>query len=121
MAGSACGALSRGGRGVHGILRPGPIFAIGPRPRSGIVKARGGRTTPKKAAPSGRYTPPIPKSKKVSPRWVPALMFTCLLLGVAIVILNYLPHVLPGGTSNWYLLLGLGLITAGFVTATQYH
>ena len=52
---------------------------------------------------------------------MPALMFTCLLLGVAIVILNYLPHVLPGGTSNWYLLLGLGLITAGFVTATQYH
>ena len=85
------------------------------------TKRRGGRVTPRAQESSGRYTPPIPREQKVSPTWVPALMFTCLLLGVAIVILNYLPHVLPGGTSNWYLLLGLGLITAGFVTATQYH
>jgi Cell division protein CrgA len=85
------------------------------------TKRRGGRVTPRAQESSGRYTPPIPREEKVSPPWVPALMFTCLLLGVAIVILNYLPHVLPGGTSNWYLLLGLGLITAGFVTATQYH
>jgi len=89
--------------------------------RKTSAKRRGGRVTPRAQESSGRYTPPIPREQKVSPPWVPALMFTCLLLGVAIVILNYLPHVLPGGTSNWYLLLGLGLITAGFVTATQYH
>ena len=47
-------------------------------------------------------------------------MFTCLLLGVAIIVVNYL-DVLPGGTTNWYLLVGLGLITAGFLTATQYR
>ena len=82
---------------------------------------RGGRTTPKKqAAPSGRYTPPTPKSKKVSPPWVPAIMFTCLLSGVVIIVVNYL-GVLPGGTQNWYLLIGLGLITAGFLIATQYR
>ena len=82
---------------------------------------RGGRTTPKKqVAPTGRYTPPTPKSKKVSPVWVPALMFTCLLLGMVIIISNYL-NVLPGGTKNAYLFVGLGLITAGFVTATQYR
>ena len=28
---------------------------------------------------------------------------------------------LPGGTSNWYLDGGLGLILAGIITATQYH
>ena len=89
--------------------------------RKTSTKRRGGRVTPRAQESAGRYTPPIPREQKVSPGWVPALMFTCLLLGVAIVILNYLPHVLPGGTSNWYLLLGLGLITAGFVTATQYH
>jgi hypothetical protein len=75
-----------------------------------------GRVTPKQV---GRYTPPIPKDKKVSPPWVPALMFTCLLLGMAIIITNYL-DILPGGTKNAYLFVGLGLITAGFVTATQY-
>ena len=81
--------------------------------------AKGGRTTPK-AVESGRYTAPIPKSKKVSPLWVPALMFACLGLGMVIIITNYV-DVLPGGTSNWYLLIGLGLITVGFLTATQYR
>jgi hypothetical protein len=28
---------------------------------------------------------------------------------------------LPGGTKNEYLIGGLVLITAGFITATQYH
>jgi hypothetical protein len=84
------------------------------------AKARGGRTTPKKSATSGRYTPPVPRKKKVSPIWVPILMFTCLLVGLVIIVVNYL-DVLPGGTSNVYLLIGLGLITAGFLTATQYR
>jgi hypothetical protein len=81
------------------------------------AKAKTGRATPKQV---GRYTPPIPKDKKVSPPWVPALMFTCLLLGMVIIISNYL-NVLPGGTKNAYLFVGLGLITAGFVTATQFR
>jgi hypothetical protein len=83
---------------------------------------RGGRVTPKKqATPSGRYTPPAPKSKKASPKWVPIIMFTCLGLGVLIILANYV-GLMPGGdASNWYLLIGLGLITAGFLTATQYR
>jgi len=90
--------------------------------RGGRTTPKGGRTTPKKqpAPASGRYTPPTPKSQKVSPKWVPALMFTCLILGVVIIVVNYL-DVLPGGTTNWYLLVGRGLITAGFLTATQYR
>lgn len=86
---------------------------------------RGGRVTPKGTgartpAPSGRYTPPIPREQKVSPRWVPVVMFGCLGLGVAVIVLNYL-NLLPGDANNWNLLLGLGLITAGFVIATQYR
>ena len=88
---------------------------------------RGGRTTPKgtrpdarTSTPSGRYTPPIPREEKVSPPWVPIVMFGCLGLGVLIIVLNYL-NLLPGDASNGYLLVGLGLITAGFITATQYH
>ena len=83
---------------------------------------RGGRVTPKKqTAATGRYTPPTPKSKKVSPMWVPAVMFTCLGLGVLIILANYV-GLMPGGdANNWYLLVGLGLITGGFLTATQYR
>ena len=79
--------------------------------------SKAGRATPKQV---GRYTPPVPKATKVSPPWVPAIMFTCLLLGMVIIITNYL-GVLPGDTKNAYLFIGLGLITAGFVTATQYR
>ena len=83
---------------------------------------RGGRVTPKKqAVTTGRYTPPTPKSKKVSPIWVPILMFTCMGLGVLIILANYV-GLMPGGeANNWYLLIGLALITAGFLTATQYR
>jgi Cell division protein CrgA len=85
-----------------------------------------GRVTPKGTRPgqapeaSGRYTPPIPRDVKVSPRWVPVLMFTFLGAGSMVILCNYL-GLMPGDTNNWYLLLGLGLILLGIVTATQYH
>lgn len=91
-------------------------------------KKSGGRTTPKGTGskksgappPSARYTPPIPMEMKVSPKWVPILMFTLLGIGVAIIFFNYL-GLLPGGTDNKYLLLGLGGILGGIITATQFH
>jgi Cell division protein CrgA len=90
-------------------------------------KVKGGRVTPKGGAPSAprpdpssRYTPPVPKEYKVSPWWVPALMFTFLGLGLVVIFLNYL-GVLPGDTKNSYLLVGLGLILGGIMTATQYR
>ncbi|MDP8987581.1 MAG: hypothetical protein M3N11_04450, partial [Actinomycetota bacterium] len=61
-----------------------------------------------------------PRAQKVSPRWVPALMFLLLALGAVVILLNYFT-LLPGGADNRYLLLGLALITGGFVTATRYH
>ena len=81
---------------------------------------KGGRATPKAQPSAGRYTPPIPKEQKVSPLWVPVLMFSLLGLGVIVIILNYV-NLLPGEADNKYLLLGLGLITGGFITATNYH
>ena len=76
-----------------------------------------GRVTPKA---SSRYTPPIPKAQKVSPKIVPILMFTLLGLGMLSILLNYV-GLLPGGTKNEYLIGGLVLITGGFIIATQYH
>ncbi len=90
-------------------------------------KVKGGRVTPKggpQSAPrpeaSSRYTPPVPKEYKVSPPWVPVLMFTLLAIGLVIIFLNYL-GVLPGETKNSYLLVGLGFILGGIMTATQYR
>lgn len=93
-------------------------------------KVKGGRVTPKsgpqavehpnRPAASSRYTPPVPMSEKVSPAWVPVLMFVLLGIGLLVIFLNYL-GVLPGDTKNSYLLVGLGFILGGIVTATQYH
>ena len=79
--------------------------------------SKGGRVTPKA---SSRYTPPIPRDQKVSPKIVPIMMFTFLGLGMLTILLNYV-GLLPGGAKNGYLIVGLVLITAGFITATQYH
>ena len=91
-------------------------------------KVQGGRVTPKggpSARParpeaSSRYTPPIPQEYKVSAPWVPILMFALLGIGLVVIFCNYL-GVLPGGTKNSYLLVGLGAILGGIVTATQYR
>ena len=90
-------------------------------------KVKGGRVTPKgtgsnapRPEASSRYTPPVPRSQKVSPPWVPVLMFALLIIGMLVIFLNYI-EVLPGGTKNTYLLAGLGSILGGIITATQYH
>src|SRR5689334_5453490 len=91
-------------------------------------RVQGGRTTPKGGAPrpkaveptaSARYTPPIPRDVKISPMWVPVLMFGFLGVGRLESLVNYTGAVWE--TSNWVLLGGLGAILAGIVTATQYH
>jgi hypothetical protein len=71
-------------------------------------------------AKRSRYTPPPPKKAAPSPLWVPVVMATLLLVGLLVVLLNYL-GALPGEQENRYLLLGLGLITSGFVLATTYR
>ena len=79
-----------------------------------------GRTTPKA---SDRYTPPIPVRVKRGSKLVPIFMFGFFGIGVAVIILNYLPNapVLPGDSDPWYLLGGLGLICLGFIAATRYQ
>jgi hypothetical protein len=88
----------------------------GPTPRKGEVTAQQRAL----ASPSARYTPPIPQSAKTSPPWFGPLILGLLVVGVLIIITNYI-GILPGETSNWYLFLGLGFITAGFLTATGWR
>ena len=86
-------------------------------PKKDEVVDKGDRTPP---PASGRYTPPVPKEWRESPKWVPILMFTFLGLGALLIVVNYTP-LMPGGSSNWFLLAGLGLVTAGFITATRWE
>ena len=80
-------------------------------------RIKGGRVTPKGGQELPGQPPPAVGE---SPTWVPVLMFSFLGLGVLIIFFNYVGW-MPGGTSNPILLLGLGSILAGIITATQYH
>lgn len=105
----------------------------------------GGRTTPKGTQPgkvhethrldssdthslhgqsladaSSRYTPPTLREQRVSPTWVPILMFVLLGLGALVILLYYIGFV-PGGRNNWYLFSGLASVLGGLFTATKYR
>jgi len=86
--------------------------------KPGRSTPKGGRT--KQAPRAGRYTPPIPKERRQSPRWFAPVLLGFLLLGLATIVLNYV-NVLPGVTSNWYLISGIVLIVVGLFMATFYH
>jgi hypothetical protein len=84
----------------------------GPQKRSGSTSGSG-------ELRSGRYTPPVPAEYKTSSRFVPILMVTFLVLGVILILLNYLGAL--GKTSNVYLFIGLGLIICGFIASTRWR
>lgn len=80
-----------------------------------------GGADPSPIRSGGRYTPPAPRPQKDSPRWVPIVMGALLVVGMLMIVLNYL-NLLPGpDPSNYYLLGGLALITIGFVVATRWR
>ena len=54
-----------------------------------------------------------------SPRWYIILMSSLMIVGVLLIVLNYLT-LLPGSVSKWYLWSGLGLIGVGFLMTTNY-
>ncbi|HEY8081904.1 MAG TPA: cell division protein CrgA [Acidimicrobiales bacterium] len=90
---------------------------------------RSGRTTPRahrgtttgkymSAEQTGRYTRPIPKDTRTSPRWYGFLVVGLLILGALLLVGNYLSF-LPGAVSPWYLVAGLASIFVGFALSTR--
>jgi hypothetical protein len=67
-----------------------------------------------------RQPPPKPGPPKASPRWVGALFFTLLIVGVIVIIANYV-DLFPDGAQNSRLWYGLGLISSSFMVATRWH
>ncbi len=70
-------------------------------------------------AASRRYTPPAPTGaggQAPSPAWVPILMVVLIALGALVIVVNYIVW-----SNNAYLGLGLLLVFAGIITATQWR
>jgi hypothetical protein len=89
-------------------------------PKGGATKrSSSGSGTGSYAGSTGRYTPPIPRELRSSGWWVPALIVGFFAAGILIILLNYMG--VFGNASNVYLFVGLGLIVAGFITATRWH
>jgi hypothetical protein len=75
---------------------------------------------PQSKSKRSRYTPPPQKKKPASPLWMGISITAFLVVGLFVVVLNYL-GLLPGDAENRYLILGLILISAGFLMATGYR
>lgn len=52
---------------------------------------------------------------------VPIVMFASLIIGVVIILFNYLTEDILGTPNNLYLFSGLGLVLVGIIAATQYR
>jgi hypothetical protein len=79
------------------------------------------RFVPQSKSKRSRYTPPPQKKAPPSKLWVPVALTTLLVCGLLVIVLNYL-NLLPGAdTENRYLLLGIALISGGFLMATNYR
>lgn len=67
------------------------------------------------------YVPPPPRRRpKASPSWYGYVVLGLILLGVALIVLNYMDFI-PGGTQQHWLWIGLGVIAAGFAAATRWR
>jgi Cell division protein CrgA len=94
----------------------------------GGAQKKGSRVTPSAKGGSGgagsvqsnRYTPPIDRTTKSSPKWFGILIIAMFGLGVLVVILNY-AGILPGGVNNLWLVAAIAAIFVGLILATRYH
>jgi hypothetical protein len=72
------------------------------------------------------FTPPATRASSgpgVSGRWVAPTMVTLLVLGLVWIVVYYITQAsLPGMSAlgGWNLIVGMGLITAGFMVATRW-
>jgi hypothetical protein len=65
------------------------------------------------------YVAPPPKKRpKASPRWYGYLVIGLILLGVGVIVWNYMRG---DSAQNLFLWVGLGIIAAGFGAATRWR
>ena len=78
-----------------------------------------GRKKAKRRPPPPPKPNPI-KAKGPSPTWYIATMFGLMGLGTLVILLNYM-DLMPGGTSNTWLLTGLAGIAGGFAMTLNFR
>lgn len=68
------------------------------------------------------YVPvaPTPAAPKASPSWFGWVVVGSILLGVAMIVLNYMGILPPGYTVQAWLWAGLGCIAVGFGLSTRW-
>jgi hypothetical protein len=67
------------------------------------------------------YAAPPPRRKpRKSPTWYGVLVLGLMAIGIALIVLNYM-ELMPGGTQQYWLWVGLALIAGGFAAATQWR
>lgn len=75
---------------------------------------------PKSRSKRAKKQPPPKAKPQQSPEWVGILFFVLMGVGITVIIANYV-SAFGGGTANWRLFYGLGLITGAFILSTQWH
>jgi hypothetical protein len=72
------------------------------------------------------FTPPSERQARgagIASRWVAPIMVTLLVLGLAWIVVYYVTEAglpLMSQLGGWNLVIGMGLITAGFIAATKW-
>src|SRR5258708_26510721 len=101
------------------MLAIAPAGGVSP-PAASATQKYHAEGMPQSKSKRSRYTPPPPKKAPSSPLWMGVAITTLLLTGLVVVVTNYL-GLLPGDAENRYLILGLVLISTGFMMATGYR
>ena len=78
-----------------------------------------GRKKAKRRPPPPPKPDPI-KAKGPSPTWYIATMFGLMAVGTLVILLNYM-GLMPGGTSNTWLLVGLAGIAGGCALTLNFR
>ncbi len=81
-----------------------------------MPKSRHRRKGKPRPRPQQVAGPPV--KPKPSPRWVGTTGVGLALLGVLVIILNYIPGLIE---RNWVLFVGFGLMAGGFALLTQWR
>ena len=80
------------------------------------------RITPKGTRPEGVRAPEkdLQASIGESPAWMGWLIVGLFLVGIALIVSNYLSW-LPGSPDSAWILVGLGFVLGGILTATRWR
>ena len=74
---------------------------------------------PKSKSKRSNYIPPKPPRPKPSPRWVPIVGLSLIVIGIVLIILTYAlgTGVLP----SWTIFAGFGVMAAGLLVLSRWR